>query len=176
MSTIIEAKVCDYDRDFTGCVLGTSERNGYHDSDFYATVWDEEQGCVRTIDDGTTRAYAPSKYHRADATEEVVAKARAWWNREVGPKMAYSVLMGRRAFIDVGCEVEVIKGRKVAKGTKGEVVWKGRDGFRPNSYRIGLRLLDGTRVYTSMDNVMKLGVTPPSEADLDEWIKSNNPY
>jgi hypothetical protein len=160
MSTIIEAKVCDYDRDFTGCVLGTSERNGYHDSDFYATVWDEEQGCVRTIDDGTTRAYAPSKYHRADATEEV----------------AYSVLMGRRAFIDVGCEVEVVKGRKVAKGTKGEVVWKGRDSFRPNSYRIGLRLLDGTRVYTSMDNVMKLGVTPPSEADLEEWIKSNNPY
>lgn len=178
--------VCDYDRDFSGCVLGISERNGYHDSDFFATVWDEEQNCVRTIEDGTTRCYAPSKYGRADATEEVRAKARAWWSREVGPKQGRSVLLGQRLAIDVGSTVEVVKGRKIAKGTVAEVVWKGRDGFYrsygltfvlpPRAFRLGLRLKDGTRVFTSMENVAKLGVTEPTEAEVAEWVKNNNPY
>lgn len=176
METTVETPKCDYDRNFTGCVLGISERNGYHDSDFFATVWDEEQGCVRTIEDGTTRAYAPSKYSRADATEEVVAKARAWWSKEIGPKQAYATLKGQRAFIDVGCTVEVIKGRKLPKGTTGQVVWKGRDSFNPRAYRIGIRLANGTRVFVAMDNVMKLGVVQPTEAEMAEWIKFNNPY
>jgi hypothetical protein len=176
METITSSKVCDYDRDFRGCVLSVREYNGYHDSDFYATIWDDEQGCVREIEDGTTRLYAPSKYGRPDASDEVIAKARAWWAAKVGPKMAYSVLMGRRAFIDVGAEVEVIKGRKVSKGTTGEVVWKGADGFKKGAYRICIRLLDGTRVYTAMENVIKLGVVPPSEAEISEWIQGNNPY
>lgn len=176
METITIQKISDYDRDFRGCVLFTREYNGYHDSDFYATVWDDEQGCVREIEDGTTRLYAPSKYSRADASEEVRAKARAWWAAKVGPKLAYAHLMGQRAFIDVGCEVEVIKGRKVSKGTKGEVVWKGADSFKRGAYRIGMRLMDGTRVYTAMENVMRLGVVQPSEADIAEWIESNNPY
>jgi hypothetical protein len=176
METATTAKVCDYDRNFNGCILGITERNGYHDSDFYATVWDEEQGCVRTIEDGTTRFYAPSKYHRADATEEVVTKARAWWANEVGPKQAYATLKGRALFIDVCSEVEVIKGRKLPLGTTGEVVWKGQDSFKRNGYRIGIRLANGTRVYTSMDNVMKLNVLEPTQEQISDWVKSNNPY
>lgn len=184
-STTIQ-KISDYDRNFYGCVLGTSENNGYHDSDFFATVWDEEQGCVRTIEDGTTRAYAPSKYSRADATPEVRAKARAWWAREVGPKQGRSVLLGKRLAIDLGSTVEVVKGRKISKGTVAEVVWKGRDAFYRSygltyslparAFRLGLRLKDGTRVFTSMENVTKLGVEQPSEAEMAEWIKFNNPY
>jgi hypothetical protein len=177
METTVETPKCDYyDRDFTGCVLGVTENNGYHDSDFFAIVWDEEQGCVRTIEDGTTRAYAPSKYSRADATPEVMAKARAWWSKEIGPKQAYSVLMGHRASIDVGCEVEVIKGRNLPKGTTGQVVWKGKDAFNPRAYRIGIRLINGTRVFTAMSNVLKLNVLPPTEADIQYWIENNNPY
>lgn len=186
METANNAKVCDYDRDFTGCVLGVSENNGYHDSDFYATVWDEEQGCVRTIEDGTTRAYAPSKYSRADATPEVRAKARAWWTAKVGPKQAYAALMGKRLAIDLGSTVEVVKGRKIAKGTVAEVVWKGKDAFYRSygltyslparAFRLGLRLKDGTRVFTSMENVTKLGVVEPTEAEIAEWVSSNNPY
>jgi hypothetical protein len=175
-TTTATAPKCDYDRNFAGCVLGVSEYNGYHDSDFYATVWDEEQGCVRTIEDGTTRLYAPSKYSRADATPEVREKARNWWATKVGPKQAYSVLMGRKAYIDVGAEVEVIKGRKLPKGTVGEVTWRGKDSFNPRAFRIGMRLANGTRVYTAMDNLVKLNVIPPTEAELAEWIKSNNPY
>ncbi len=105
METAIAASTpkCDYyDRDFTGCVLGVTENNGYHDSDFFAIVWDEEQGCVRTIEDGTTRAYAPSKYHRPDASIEVLEKARAWWASEIGPKKAKETLLARANATEVG--------------------------------------------------------------------------
>jgi hypothetical protein len=186
METTAIATKCDYDRDFTGCVLGIGERNGYHDSDFYATVWDEEQGSVRTIEDGTTRFYAPSKYHRVDATEEVRAKARNWWATKVGPKQGSLVLMGQRLAVEVGCTVQVIKGRKIPQGTKGEVVWKGRDGYYRSygltlslparAFRVGLRLADGSRVFTSLENVSKTQVVLPTEAEIADWVKNNNPY
>jgi hypothetical protein len=167
---------CDYERDFRGCVLGISERNGYHDSDFYATVWDEEQGCVRTIEDGTTRCYAPSKYSRADATDEVRAKARNWYATDAKVREAATDRLHRAfAAIRVGDEVQIVAGRKVAKGTKGEVVWVGPDGFRRGAYRIGMRLIDGSRVYTAMDNASKM-FNPPTEAEIDAEIARNNPY
>ena len=186
-TTTIDTIKPDYERDFHGCVLAIDERNGYHDSDFYATVWDEERQCVRTIDDGTTRFAAPSKYHRADASLEVREKARSWWAREVGPKQGANVLLGQRLSINVGDTVKVVKGRKIVKGTVGVVVWKGRDSFyKPygltfslpaRAFRVGLRLgFGGARVFTSMENVVKEDVVKPTEAEIAEWVKFNNPY
>jgi hypothetical protein len=177
METTATAIKCDYERDFTGCVLSTREYNGYHDSDFYATVWDEEQGCVREIEDGTTRCYAPSKYSRADATPEVIAKARNWYASNAGIRAAARIRL-ERAFnaIRVGDEVEVVAGRKIVKGTKGEVVWVGRDSFNPRAYRVGMRLIDGSRVFTAMGNLEKLNVLPPTEAEIDAEVNRNNPY
>ena len=179
METITSAIKCDYDRNFNGCVLGVTERNGYHDSDFYAIVWDDEQGCVRTIEDGTTRFYAPSKYSRADASYEVLEKARAWWSREIGPKMAAETLLARARAIEVGSTVEVVKGRKIAKGTVGKVTWKGEDRFASNrytkAYRVGISTPNGT-VFTSMGNVLKTNVMEPTIDQINDWVKSNNPY
>lgn len=189
MTTTIEsapAEVSDYDRNFYGYVLSTSENNGYHDSDFFATVWDDERGCVRTIEDGTTRFAAPSKYMAPDASAEVREKARAWWAATVGPKQGYNVLMGQRLAIDVGSAVKVVKGRKISKGTTAQVVWKGKDAYYRSyglayvlparAFRLGLRLEDGTRVFTSMENVAKMGVVEPTQAEVGEWVKWNNPY
>ncbi len=171
------AKLNDYERNFAGCVLSIREYNGYHDSDFYATVWDEEQGCVREIEDGTTRAYAPSKYHRADASDDVRAKARAWYASNPDIRKGAKVRLERAfAAIRVGDEVEIVAGRKIAKGTKGEVVWVGRDSFNPKAYRIGLRLPDGSRVFTAMGNAEKLNFNPPSDAEIDAEINRCNPY
>ena len=182
METAIAASTpkCDYyDRDFTGCVLGVTENNGYHDSDFFAIVWDNEQNCVRTIEDGTTRAYAPSKYHRPDASIEVLEKARAWWASEIGPKKAKETLLARANAIEVGSIVKVVKGRKIAKDTVGDVVWKGEDRFASNrytkAYRIGIKV-DGKTLFTSMSNVLKLNVFEPTDVEIVNWIKSNNPY
>ena len=177
METTATAIKCDYERDFTGCVLSTREYNGYHDSDFYAIVWDEEQGCVREIEDGTTRAYAPSKYSRADASEEVRAKARAWYASNAAIRASARIRL-ERAFnaIRVGDEVKVVAGRKVALDTIGEVVWVGQDRFNPRTYRVGMRISDGSRVFTALGNLEKLNVLPPTEAEVDAEVQRNNPY
>ena len=178
METAIAASTpkCDYyDRDFTGCVLGVTENNGYHDSDFFAIVWDNEQNCVRTIEDGTTRAYAPSKYHRPDASIEVLEKARAWWASEIGPKKAKETLLARANAIEVGSIVKVVKGRKIAKDTVGDVVWKGKDAYNRYATRIGIKV-DGKTLFTNMSNVLKLNVFEPTDVEIVNWIKSNNPY
>lgn len=175
METAIASKVSDYDRDFTGCVLGVTENNGYHDSDFFAIVWDNEQNCVRTIEDGTTRFYAPSKYSRPDASIEVLEKARAWWASEIGPKKAKEALLARANAIEIGSIVKAVKGRKIPKGMVGEVVWKGKDVYNRYATRIGIKV-GGVTLFTNMSNVLKLNVFEPTDVEIVNWIKSNNPY
>lgn len=52
--------------------------------------------------------------------------------------------------IDLHKVVKVIRGRKVPKGTEGEVFWIG-PGFGEN--RVGLRLIDGTKVFVPVSYV-----------------------
>lgn len=46
--------------------------------------------------------------------------------------------------------VTVVRGRKVPIGTEGEVFWMGDKGW---GMSVGLRLLDGSKVFTAMKNV-----------------------
>jgi hypothetical protein len=46
--------------------------------------------------------------------------------------------------------VEVVKGRKVAKGTVGEVFWVGDNGF---GVSVGLSLTNGEKVFTAIKNI-----------------------
>lgn len=48
--------------------------------------------------------------------------------------------------------VRVISGRKVKIGTEGEISWVGKDNYS-NGMRVGIRLIDGTVVFTAMSNV-----------------------
>ena len=67
-----------------------------------------------------------------------------------------------------------------------QLVWKGKDAYYRSygltyalparAFRLGLQLEDGTRVFTSMENVAKLGVVEPTQADISEWVKWNNPH
>jgi hypothetical protein len=62
------------------------------------------------------------------------------------------------AKVEKGRTVRVVKGRKVAKGTVGEVIWLGQGGFGQGSYRagagrIGLKDSTGTVHWTSESNV-----------------------
>lgn len=61
---------------YEGAVLETYERNGSWDSDFYAIVWDEAEGRVRTIEYASTRGWTYHNGANVDATPEVEAKAR----------------------------------------------------------------------------------------------------
>ena len=62
------------DVQYEGCVLSTYERNGYHDSDFYAVCWDEEKQAVVDVEYDTTRA-GGGGYANIDATPETIRKA-----------------------------------------------------------------------------------------------------
>jgi hypothetical protein len=52
--------------------------------------------------------------------------------------------------IIVGAKVEVFKGRKVPKGTIGEIFWMDHTGF---GVTVGLKLQDGSKVFTAITNV-----------------------
>jgi hypothetical protein len=62
-----------------GLCLKDREMNGYDDSDFYMTVWDEEKNEPREIMFASTRGWTyPSYGSFVDATPEVRAKYDAW--------------------------------------------------------------------------------------------------
>ncbi len=169
METITSKPDCE--RDFTGCVLSLREYNGYSDSDFFATVWDEEQGCVREIFDGTTRAYAPTKYHKADASPAIIAKALVWYvqNPQVRAT-AKAGLEAKRGKVSNGDQVVVEAGRKLPLGTQGKVFWMGQDAFSRNAIRVGLVLADGSKVFTALGNVTKLNVPPVTDEEITSEI------
>ena len=60
---------------YEGAVLSTGERNFRDDSDFYAKVWDETTGTVKTVEYATTRGWTYANSADVDATPEVRAKA-----------------------------------------------------------------------------------------------------
>lgn len=69
---------------YEGRVLSTGERNGYHDSDFTVTVWDDETDGPRTFVYATTRAPTYHLYAHVDAVPEIIEKAKvrdAYFNR-----------------------------------------------------------------------------------------------
>lgn len=58
---------------YEGAVLQTWERNGYHDSDFYALVFDEATNKVFSVEYASTRG-AGGGYAKVDVTDETLAK------------------------------------------------------------------------------------------------------
>jgi hypothetical protein len=115
---IIETK-----ESYVGRVLETYEENGYHDSDFYAVVWDDETESILHKQYATTRFYSNGYGAKVDATPEVIAKATAERKTrflesaiEADEETAKTVAKGKM--------VEINRGRK-NRGVIGEVFWVG---------------------------------------------------
>ena len=115
---IIETK-----ESYVGRVLETYEENGYHDSDFYAVVWDDETNSILHKQYSTTRFYSNGYGAKIDATPEIVAKATAERKTrflksaiEKDEETAKTVAKGKM--------VEINRGRK-NRGIIGEVFWVG---------------------------------------------------
>jgi len=127
---------------YRGLVLADRERNFYHDSDFYAVVWDEEKGDTFQVEYATTRFSTYDNRCSVDATDEVRAKYQALQaKREQDRRDEFAV---NRAFshcitIEKGREVEVFKGRKVKVGTVGRVFWIGNSQY---GLRLGIATSD----------------------------------
>lgn len=143
---------------YHGCVLDTHEYNGYHDSYWYAVVWDETAGRIKEVEYATTAA-GGGGWAEIDATPEVARKV-----------YRYLYKCGKARFDDQYNEeqakevrkddtVIVVRGRKVQKGTMGKVFWIGKRYnyyTRTNELRVGIEF-DGQREFLPAEYVEVVG-------------------
>jgi hypothetical protein len=122
---------------YKGCVIETREMNGYHDSDFYAIVWDHELNHPTQVTYHTTRG-ASEGWANVDATPEVLAKYEAYEKRRLEWRRIKSDLEDQLV-VKKGDEVEVFRGRK-HKGETGIIIWHGMDYYGNN--KVGLATSD----------------------------------
>lgn len=145
------------------------ERNGYHDSDFYVSIWDGEK--IRSIEIGSTRGgggwngMVPSDGWLSGDAETAAAD---WL---IGRKVAKARTAAKAIAnaIDKGDEVIVSKAvtrgkNKVAKGKIGRVFWSGEDRFaRTNPFgeaprRFGVEIEAGEKVFVGEGNLTRTAV------------------
>ena len=117
------AEIIETKETYVGRVLETYEENGYHDSDFYAIVWDDETNSLIHKQFATTRFYSNGYGAKIDATPEIIEKATAERKTrflksaiEKDEETAKTVAKGKM--------VEINRGRK-NRGIIGEVFWVG---------------------------------------------------
>lgn len=140
-----------------GMVLSTHERNGYHDSDFYARVWDTETASVIEVEYASTRGWTYHNSASVDATAEVLALVAAW-KAECAAEQAAKQAAFDAAAPTVGKIVRSTTTRGKNVGVTGEVRWYGEDKYNTNRwaprYRVGVRV-DGAAklVFLSADKV-----------------------
>lgn len=142
------------DVQYEGCVLNVWEHNGYHDSDFYATVWDEEKQAVVDVEYDTTRCGGGGTA-QIDATDEVLRKVYRYYKRIGRVLFDGTTNMEMAKDFGRGDTVVVVRGRKVPQGTVGTVFWMG-DCYNQFSYRTEKRVgieVDGKRVFLPAEYV-----------------------
>lgn len=147
------------DVQYEGCVLNTYERNGYEDSDFYAVCWDREKQEIVEVEYDTTRC-GGGGYAKIDATEDTLREVYRYY-KKMATDYFDSIYNEKLAkMVRKGDTVEVVRGKKVPKGTVGKVFWTGTK-YNPYSYqdedRVGVEMEDGTRFFVRLDYVAVIG-------------------
>ena len=125
-----------------GKVLHLKEKNGYHDSDFYATYWCTETNAPKTVHYATTRAASRGDAF-VDATDEIKALYDMYnFEKEQIAKMWKKEYDITSKVLEVvkGNEVDIIRGRKY-KGLKGQVIWVGTCNYS-NKAKFGVATSD----------------------------------
>lgn len=147
------------DIQYEGCVINTFERNGYEDSDFYAECWDREKQEVVQIEYDSTRC-GGGGYAKIDATKETILEVYRYYKKNATYYFDNVYNEKNAKLVRKGDLVEVVRGRKIPKGTVGKVFWIGT---RFNSYnyqdeqRVGIEVEDGTRLFLPLDYVTVIG-------------------
>ncbi len=134
----------------------------------YATVFNAATGAVEIVwHDGTGAT--------VDATPDALAGANAWvlakttekrvagWAENMGKALDAATRVAK------GKTVTVVKGRKVPKGTTGEVFWLGDGRY---GTRAGVKDAAGTVHWTAASNLEV--VNPDDHFDYDFWV-TNEP-
>ena len=110
----------DSQKSYEGCVIRTGELNGYDDSDFYALVWDHENGQTKQVTYGTTRFWTYHNYAEVDLRDEYRSVYLAYVERKQR-EYEESLAEAERTRVDVGKEVRSLTTRGKNKGVVGLV-------------------------------------------------------
>jgi hypothetical protein len=154
------------------------ERNGYHDSDFYAKWYDDETDTFTSKLIGST-AYAGSSHWSPHpkidtAPVEVQAAAHARYAKLLGAGAAVTATMAAEYALETplpGRKVRVVKGRKVPIGTEGWVAARtgqtyGRGPHALETFRLAIQTVDGAMVWTAETNVELIDAATIDEAAI----------
>lgn len=170
---------------FVGAVL-KEESHMWMDGmeDVYAVVWNEEKQTVESIQvgyfgiDGTNLL---GKGWEIDATEETKRAVRRWLKRRSWKAFADSVIEYKQE-IRKGTRAEVIRGRKVKKGTQLEVFWVGeRETYMSRQYHwmneteriAGCYDEDGNKVWIKAEYIKSIDdIKSPNAKERKKFIKA----
>lgn len=150
---------------YKGCVMRIWEHNGSWDSDFYATVWDEKTNSVIDYEYDTTR-FAGGGNAVVDITKENLIKA----NKYLAKKEYEGRVEKINSEIKLNVYATVVKGRKVAKGTKGKVIGIYKNDYDKYNDKVRLLLDNGEKVYTYIKNLKPNQLTEEEKNELKKLI------
>ena len=154
-----------------GAVLGTYERNMRDDSDFHAIYWNPEKQEPGDTIYATTRGWTYENHATVDATPEVWTEFHEFLAGRLKALILDRIWREART-IEIGKEVIVIKGRKIARGTIGRVFWQGA-GAGMTAQRIGIETPDGEKLFTAASNVEIDSEYLPDYVDYDRIEKAD---
>lgn len=153
---------------YVGATLYRGEHNGYHDSDFYALVWDEDTQAVIKVSIGSTSYWSYHDGATVDATDDVKVKAARYLLCEAVAR--HQELAVQEASVPaVGDRVRSLTTRGKAKGAVGEIVWSGDDQYRSSRHlvkqpqRFAILTDGGEKVYVNDDRVELVEPKPVDE-------------
>ena len=153
--------------EYVGAVLHEREKNGYQDSDFYVTVWDDVTNGPLTFEYMSTR-YPGSGYARVDATPDVLRKYANWgvskWIAD-----AKAVDIEQASELKIGKQVRVVADAspKQHRGKVGYIFWQGVDNFTRIRDRVYYRY--GVKVACEC-----IGEHPGDDGDEVIWTSWSN--
>jgi hypothetical protein len=146
--------------EFTGAVVSLRECNGYSDSDFFALVYDPASAVAGSEDVAQRFGFREIEY----STTRCACQNGAWVDADLDVLKVYKEMCevrqnearAKAAALDAatprkGRMIEVVKGRKLPHGTKGEVFWYGQSKF--GGYSVGFITDSGEKHFTNANNV-----------------------
>jgi hypothetical protein len=139
---------------YKGCVLAEYENNGYHDSDFYAIVWDYAENRLKSVMFGTTRAGGEWGCS-VDATPEVVNLAKqAKKEQQDLDNAEYNYYFGGVAAKGKTATIANLTGKKAdLNNSQGVICWVGPDRYGSKwDIRVGIEI-NGEKHFVNGKNV-----------------------
>lgn len=148
-----------------GVVISLREANGYHDSDFFALVWDEENQKTTEVQYASTRGWTYPNWATPDATPDILEKVKVYRQQLHDERKERERIYAEQLALRDAAEVEKlslipVRGAKVVilrgknKDRTGLVIWRGL----PRRKVYGTSAWDGQEIRDEKERKPRVGV------------------